>query len=218
MFDLASEFVFSFDRKDGTKNMRAYLLLDHLEKYVNGAIIEIGRLIRVRKALGKDIQKTLTQFPRKRNFHLTCLANDVHFYFICIDKVHKLLSSLSKELTDPDIENSVTKLDQVFDIVVVRDHLEHIEQRLLGRFPREDKGTVAKNDLGNFWGDDFSFGGKRFPSGVKSINELKNIYTDLIKILERKYASKDPSFIKRRQSERVYKKIVQKLKKSGLVD
>jgi len=218
MFDRASEYVFSFDKKDGTKNMRAYLLLDHLEKYVNGAIIEMGRLTRVRKAIGKDIQKTSMQIPRKRNFHLTYLANDVHFYFICIDKVYKLLSSLSRELEDSDIGNLVTKLDQVFDIKTVRGHLEHIEQRCLGRFPREDKGKVAKNDLGNFWGDDFSFGGKRFPSGVKSVNELKNVYTDLFKILEEKYASKDTGLIMRRQSELVYKKIMQKLRKSGLVD
>lgn len=188
MFDLASKYGFSLD-KNREKGIKCLLLLYYLESYVNGAIIEMKRLNRSRQAIKKDIQNSLTTGGRRKNFHLTYLANDVHFYFICIDKVHKLLSSLSKELTDPDIENLVTKLDQVFDIVVVRDHLEHIEQRLLGRFPREDKGTVAKNDLGNFWGDDFSFGGKKFPSGVSSINELKKIYKNLLEILERKYAS-----------------------------
>ncbi len=215
MFDLASKYSFSLDKNRG-KTIKCFLLLYYIESYVNGAIVEMTRLNKTRQAIKKDIQKSLEIGGKRKNFHLTYLANDTHFYFICIDKVHKLLSSLSKELADPDIENLVTRLDQGFDIVTVRDHLEHIEQRLLGRFPREEKGVVAKNDLGNFWGDDFSFGGKRFPSGVSSVNELKKIYKNLLEILERKYASKDPGFLWRQQSGTRYKKIMQQLKKNGL--
>lgn len=216
MFDLASKYSFSLD-KNKEKAIRCFLLLHNLEKYVNGAIIEMKRLNRTRQAIRKDIQESLKEGGKRKNFHLTYLANDTHFYFVCIDKVYKLLSSLSNELSDIDIKNLVNNLENVFDIKTVRGHLEHIEQRCLGRFPRENKGKVAKNDLGNFWGDDFSFGGKKFPSGVSSINELKKIYKNLLEILERKYASQDEGFVWRQQSEARYKKIMQHLKKVGLI-
>lgn len=215
MFDLASKYSFSLD-KNREKAIKCLLLLYYLESYVNGAIIEMRRLNRTRQVIKKGIQKSLETRGRRKNFHLTYLAKDTHFYFICIDKVYKLLSSLSDELNDSDIKNLETKLNSIFDIKTVRGHLEHIEQRCLGRFPREDKSTIAKNDLGNFIGEDFSFGGKKFPSGVGSVNELKKIYTDLLEILESKYASQDPSFVWRQQSEERYKQIMQKLKKMGL--
>lgn len=215
MFDLASKYSFSLD-KDRKKAIKCLLLLYCLESYVNGAIIEMKRLNRTRQVIKNDIQKSLKTGGRRKNFHLTYLANDTHFYFICIDKVYKLLSSLSAELNDSDIKNLEAKLNSIFDIQTVRDHLEHIEQRCLGRFPREDRSKIAKNDLGNFIGEDFSFGGKKFPSGMGSVDELKKIYTALLEILERKYASQDPSFVWRQQSEERYKQIMRKLKKMGL--
>jgi len=215
MFNLATEYCFSLD-KNSEKNIRCFLMLLNLEGYINGAIIEMNRLNRVRKAINKSMQKTALQLPKKRDFYLTYLKNDTHFYFICIDKVYKLLKSLSGELNDSDIKNLVTKLEDAFDIKTVRDHLEHIEQRCLGRYPRENKGIIVKNDLGNFWGDYFSFGGKKFPSGKDSLSELKKIYSDLIGILTKKYASKDSSFIIRQQQKQMHKKIMRKLKNLGL--
>lgn len=220
MFDLASEYVFSLDRKNRERNMRAFLLLHNLENYVNGAIIEMDRLNRIRKAIERDLQKAITQLPRKKNFNLTYLANDIHFYFVCIDKVYKLLSNLAGELNDSEIKKLAQKLRKAFDIKTVRNHLEHIDDRCLGFLTLEDKKKGIRkhiSDFGNFAGDNYSFNGKQFPSGKGSLSDLKQIYTDLIGILNRKYASKDPSYIWRKQSEQGHKKIVQGLKKVGLL-
>jgi len=218
MFDLASKFGFSLD-KDNEKALRCYLLLHYLESYVNGAIIEIRRLNRTRRQINKSFRDILQSKEKKKDFHITYLANDTHFYFICIDKVYKLLSTLSDELDNSNIRKLVNKLGKFFKINIVRNHLEHIDKRCLGYLTLEDeKRGIRKpiNDFGNFFGDYFSFGGKQFPFHAKSIVELKDIYTELLEILEKNYASKDPSFVRRQQSEARYKKIMQELKKTGL--
>lgn len=220
MFDLASDYTFSLNQKDRDKAMRAFLLLYNLEKYVNGAIIEMNRLSRIRIAIDKDIQKAITQLHRRKNFNLTYLANDTHFYFVCIDKVYRLLFNLGVELNDPDIKALARKLGKTFDIRTIRNHLEHIDDRCLGFLTLKDKQKGIRkhiSDFGNFTGDSFSFNGRQFPSGKGSLSDLKQIYIDLVGILEKKYASKDPNYVWRKQSKQRYKQIMQGLKKAGLL-
>ncbi|MBU2592583.1 hypothetical protein KKD61_03950 [Patescibacteria group bacterium] len=219
MFNLASKYCFSLD-KDREKATRCFLLLYNLENYVNGAIIEMGRLDRVRRRISKklkDLQKPDFAFrSRRKDFSLVYLANDTHFYFICIDKVYKLLFKLAHQLDDIDIKRLAKDLRKTFNIRTVRNHLEHIDDRCLGFLRLKDKKKGVKShisDFGNFIGDNFSFNGKQFPSGRASMLELKQIYTTLVEILDRKYASQDPGFVWRQHSEKVYKKIMQKLKK-----
>lgn len=216
MFDLASKYGFSLD-KNSEKAMRCFLLLYNLEKYVNGAIIEMNRLNRVRQAVNESV-RNIELRNRRRNYQLTYLANDTHFYFVCIDKVYKLLFKLAQELNDMDIKKLAQNLGKTFDIRTVRNHLEHIDTRCLGFLSEKDeKNKVRKHisDFGNFIGENFSFDRKTYPSGKGSLIELKKIYIDLIEILDRKYASKDPGFIWRQNSEKVYKKIMQNLKKAN---
>ena len=214
MFDVASKYCFALD-KDSKKSLNYYLLLSNIEKYVNGAIIEMGRLSRIRKAITKEFK---TRSLRK-NYRLTYLANDTHFYFVCIDKVYKLLSRLGTELNDPDIKKLAKKLGATFDIKTVRNHLEHIDARCLGFLSiKTEKKKISKHisDFGNFFNDNFSFNGKTFPSNKGSLLELKKIYKDLIEILTKKYASKDPGFVWREQSDKRYKAIMKTAKKAGL--
>ena len=218
MFDIATKFAFSLDRKNQRGALKLFCLLYFLEKYVNSAEIEMRRLTRTRQSFKRRMEgavkaKTLP----KKNFKLTYLHADTHFYFICIDKAYKLIFALAKELKDIDIEKLATKLHKTFDIKAARGHLEHIEQRCLGRFPREDKRKVLKSDLGNFIGDNFSFAGQKFPSDKDSLLALKGIYIELIGILTRKYALKDPHFVRRLQSEERHRRTMLKLKKSGLI-
>lgn len=218
MFNLASKYSFSLD-KNTEKVIQLFLLLYNLEKYVNGAIIQMSRLDRTRKVIRKDIQQPL-KVKGKRDFQLTYLANDTHFYFICIDKVHKLLSRLSDELNDADIKNLAVKLEKYFDIKTIRGHLEHIDARCLGFISKRDEKKKIKkpiSDFGNFFDENFSFDGKKFPSDIGSMSELKKAYVDLIEVINKKYASQDPNFIRRQQSEDVYKKIMQKLRKAGFL-
>lgn len=216
MFDLATKYCFSLD-KDVKKGMNYFLLLSNLEKNVNGAIIEMARLNRSRKAI---LNKIHAQRVGKDN-GLTYLANDTHFYFICIDKVFKLLSRLASELNDADIKKLVVKLGKTFDIGTVRNHLEHIDARCLGFLTiNDEKNKISKpiTDFGNFINENFSFNNKQFPSGKAGLTELKNIYKELLLILKKKYANKDLHFIWREQSEKRCKAIMKFVKKSGILN
>lgn len=213
MFDLVSNYCFSLD-EDTKKSVKYFLLLSNLENNVNGAIIEMRRLNRARKAILKRIKERKVG----KDNSVTYLANDTHFYFICIDKVFILLSRLATELNDSDIKRLAEKLGKTFDIRTVRNHLEHIDARCLGFLSKKDeKNKVEKHifDFGNFIGENFSFNRKTFPSSRGSLVELKKIYSDLIKILNRKYASQDRGYVRRQNSEKVYKIIMQNLKKAN---
>jgi len=220
MFDLATKYCFHLD-KDNTKSLELFLLLHSLEKYVNGAIIEMNRLEKTRKNITKKLSKLRQNIdtPRRKDFQLTYLGCDTHFYFICIDKCYKLIAQLSLELGDNEIKKLKTKLNKVFDIATIRNHLEHIEDRCRGYLNLKDKKLNIKkpiSDFGNFAGDDFSFNNQKYPSGKKSLEELKNIYLELIKILDER-ARKDPRFVEKIKMEERNKLIMKALKKAGLI-
>lgn len=220
MFDLATKYCFHLD-KNNTKSLELFLLLHSLEKYVNGAIIEMNRLEKTRKNITKKLSNLSQDIntPRKKDFQLTYLACDTHFFFICIDKCYKLITQLSLELNDNEIKKLKTTLNKVFDIATVRNHLEHIEDRCRGYLNLKDKKQNIKkhiSDFGNFAGDDFSFNNKKYPSGKKSLEELKNIYLDLIKILDAR-ARKDPKFVEKIKMEERNELLMKALKKAGLI-
>lgn len=222
MFDLATKYCFYLD-EDGDKSLELFILLDSLEKYVNGAIIQMGRLEKTRKIITKkfsNMGKHLN-ISKKKDFQLTYLSCDTHFFFICIDKCYKLITQLSLGLDDEEVKKLKTRLNKVFDIATVRNHLEHIEDRAYGYLSLRDKKEKKKthiSDFGNFIGNDFSFNNKKFPSNSKSLEELKSIYRELIKIIHDKYASKYPMFVERIAQDERIKSIQKALKKAGLVN
>jgi len=223
MFDLATKYVFYLD-KDHKKSLELFLLLNTLEKYVNGAMLEMDRLETTRVAINKKMIVLRKGLPlhglMKRNFELTRLGCDTHFFFVCVDKCYKLLHQLARELNDPDIRKLKKELDKVFDIRTIRNHLEHIDERCIGYLNPEDRKKRIKKpiqDFGNFIGSDFSFNNKKFPSNKQSLGELQKIYRELIKILHDKYASKDQRFVENEQNEKRIKLIQKALKKAGFV-
>jgi len=223
MFDFASEYMFFLDG-DKEKAMRLGLLLCFLEKYVNGATIEMKRLNRVRRSQKRKLADIISGGEMKKDFDSTYHFVDTQFYFVCIDKIDRLLVALGEELNDSDIKKLADQMKSIFHIREVRNHLEHIDERLRGFLKDGDKKKGIKTkitDLGNFWGDDFSFAGKRTPSGADSLVALKKIYTELIDILHQKYAMKNADFISRQQRNRyievVKKRIEQELQNSGFL-
>lgn len=217
MFDLAMKYCFYLDKNE-RKNRELFLLLFTLEKYINGAIIEMNRLEKTRKSIKRLLSISKDEKYRnsiKKSFQLNYLHCDTHFFFICIDKCYKLIDQLSLELNDKDVKKLKIRLNKIFNVVTVRNHLEHIEDRCKGYLSLKDKRIKKQRhiqDFGNFIGNDFSFNGKKFPSDRRSLEELKKIYQDLIKILHSKYASKDPNFIERMKREKEIK-LIQKIQK-----
>lgn len=222
MFDLSTKYCFHLN-KNSKKSLELFLLLHTIEKYVNGAIIEMSRLEKTRQNIIKKLSALRNPEyirSRKKDFQLTYLGCDTHFFFICIDKCYKLLNQLSIELEDKNIKKLGVRLNKVFDIATVRNHLEHIEDRCRGYISLKDKNKNKKTniqDFGNFIGNDFSFHNKKFPSDKKSLEELKNIYQDLINILHNNYASKDSNFIEKIKAEERIKLIQKTLRKNGLI-
>lgn len=216
MFDSITKYYPYFD-SNAKKSMRLFLLLNNIQNYVNGSILEIRRLEKHRSEMRRFIARAQGgNFSRKNKFLHTYLACDTHFFFICIDKIYKLLHNLYEETGDVEIKSLETRIKDTFEIKTIRNHLEHIEDRCLGFLTPSRKKRVHISDFGNFIGDDFSFHGKRFPSSKKSLDEVRGVFKDLIKIIEKR-CKQDPNFIKRQAIDRDHRKISRALKKAGLL-
>lgn len=219
MYDLARKYCFCLDNGP-SHNQSAYLLLLELENYVNGAIMQTARLERSRKAIDERLWEEMASIKdakytykfRKKDFSLGRLHCDYHFYFICIGQIRKLLKRLCEVLNDPDLDRVYTKFEGKFN-KDVRDSLEHLDERAVGKKRGQDIGHIT--DFGNFPGDRFSFDGKEFPVNKESLRELKDIYEEIINVLYRNYGSKDPNFLWREQSERQRRELFRHLKKQG---
>jgi hypothetical protein len=218
MFDIATKYCFHLDN-DNTNGMEIFLLLYSLEKYVNGAIIEINRLERTRKNISKKLNLHKKGNITRKDFQLTYLACDTHFFFICIDKCYKLIKQIGLELNDKEIEKLSDRLNKNYNIAIVRNHLEHIEDRCKGYLNLNDKNRNKKkhiSDFGNFVGDHFSFNNIQYPSDRKSLKELIKIYSDLIEIVDNR-ARKDPWFVEKEEMETNSKHIMKIVKKAWLM-
>ena len=223
MFDVASKYGSYLDRTNRKRNLRLFILLLNLEKYVNGAKIQARRLNRVRRAINRNLQRIARENTmrnmKKKDHSLTYLVVDTHSFFVFVDKVRKLLWAIAEELNDVSIRALVERLDTIIDINKVRNHLEHIDERCLGFLNLSDRKKGSRkhiSDFGNFAGDNFSFNGQQFPSGTKIMRVLNTIYTDLICILEKEYAKKDPLFVLRQRQEETHKEVMEMLRKGGL--
>jgi hypothetical protein len=220
MYDLAHNYCFCLGR-DRERNQKSFLLLLELENYVNGAIMQTMRVIRYRKAMDKRLREEMDSVRQaghfhkssKKDFSLTKLHCDYHFYFICVGQIGKLLKRLCEVLEDPDLEKIHTKFEDRFD-KDVRDSLEHIDERAIGVRKGKEIGHIC--DFGNFPGDRFSFDGKEYPVNRQSLRELEGIYEEIINVLHKNYGSEDPGFIDREQSERRAKRLLHQLKRQGL--
>jgi hypothetical protein len=210
MYDLAAKYIVCFDN-DPKVDSEAFLLFYILETYVNGAIIQQNRLKRTRKTIdcnlvkSRDINGPIRRI--KKDFNLTKLHCDYHFYFICIGQIHRLLETIGNVLNDQDIKDVLVKFDQKFPIEI-RNHLEHIHERAQGKMFNKNIGHIS--DFGNFAGDGFTFAGKSYAVGSKNLTDLKLIYEEFISVINTNYASKDPDFIRREQSN----EFIAKLKKT----
>jgi len=215
MYDLAGKYIFCF-HNDPKINAEASTLLVELETYVNGAIIQTHRLNRTRKTIDYRVRALVNSNGPigriKKDFSSTRLHCDYHFYFICIGQIHKLLETMGEVLGDPDIKNVLARFDREFP-VEIRGHLEHIHERARGKKYNKDIGHIA--DFGNFVGDGFTFAGKSYTVDAKSITDLKSIYSELINVITTNYASKEPNFMWREQSDKCYAKLRKNMKRKA---
>lgn len=100
---------------------------------------------------------------------------DIHSYFICCDKVQNLIEKLVKKETNNDLSELWQELKPKFKPYNdVRNHLEHIEDRIKPKYTR---------DMGNLSNNKFTFGGKEFDIGPDSLKFICESYERVCDIL-----------------------------------
>lgn len=221
MYDLAHKYCFCLDSGQQTAQ-KAFLLLFELENYINGAIMQKARIERTRRLIDKRLKRKMdstkdfryAQQSTKKDFSLTRLHCDYHFYFICVGQIGKFLKRLCGVLNDSDLNKVYNRFEERFD-KEIRDNLEHLDERAVGKKFKRNIGHIS--DFGNFPGDRFSFAGKEYPVNREKLNELRQIYHEIIRVLYKNYGSKDEGFMWQEQSERQSKILFRKLRKQGLI-
>lgn len=174
MFDEATNYVFRI------KSLSAGVILLFIEKYVNGAILAHER-IKENKA-----KVVATKWPGSFKLPLETIFLDVHLYLICWDKVYKLLIKLIEVVGNSSLESLLNKYNTVFiKYSDARHHLEHIDERLVGKKRGGTSQSKFKNDLGNLSGDYYTFWGEKYDVSDKSIKQLRDFYGELIDRVKR---------------------------------
>lgn len=157
------------------KSLSAGIILLFIEKYVNGAIL-VHERIKKNKA-----KVAATKWPESFKLPLETIFLDVHLYLICWDKVYKLFMKLIEVVGDSSLESLLNEYNSVFiKYSDARHHLEHIDERLVGKKRGRASQSKLKNDLGNLSGDYYTFWGEKYDVGDKSIKQLHDFYGKLI--------------------------------------
>lgn len=193
MLDQASKYIFVIG------DIQSYLLLSLIEEYVNSAELQIRRIDRTRNAIRKSLDsdgafehtKLVTHFRRQRR-----LFHDAHFYFICIGQVNKSLGRLCKRLDNTRLKTMRTTFSKEFS-QEIRNDLEHIDARAVGKKKKGSREVDIRfvQDFKNFAGENLTFNGKSYAVNKASLNRLKSIYRQIIRIIHEDYALKHANFV-----------------------
>jgi len=190
MFNLAYKYFSLFD------DIQTLILLALVEEYVNGAELQIQRIDRNRKVIGKTLRLS-HDFESYKLTHKNRLEInfDTHFYFICIGQVSKCFERLCKKLKNKRLDKIRSEFNREFSREI-RNDLEHIDNRVVGKKiikgKEVDIGPVT--DLKNFIGDNITFNGKRYPVNKQALNRLKLVYIKILMAIHEDYALKDGNF------------------------
>ena len=192
MLNLASKYFFIFD------DIQIYLLLDHIEKYVNGAELQINRIERTGKLIEREL---LESIPKGTNRTITDKTRatrwlkffcDIHYYFICIGQVNKCFKRLYTKLKNKSLSTILNDFQSKFK-QEIRNDLEHYDERITGKIRGNNVGHIV--DLGNYRNGNFTFNGKSYPVNKNSLKRLKEIYKNIILLIHNDYALKNVNFV-----------------------
>lgn len=94
---------------------------------------------------------------------LAILFADIHFLFVTVGNLRKLLKAMN-ELLSGDIDFKLicdTYLPDIDKIGLIRNHLEHILDGRLDGFGHKGAPLAEPNMFGNLFGDEYNFGGDK---------------------------------------------------------
>ncbi len=159
-----------------TTSFKTSVALLIFEKYANATEIQFERIQQDKKALpgpgpGADTKLMITLF------------SDIHFYFVCIDKVQNLLEAIAKSDGEPSFIELWSRYQSIFKPYNdARNHLEHIEDRI--------KEKKYLSDLGNLHNNTYTFGGEPFDISRKGLDTVIESYNDVYSLLKERKKSK----------------------------
>lgn len=162
------------------QNIRARMALLLLQEYVNGAIIQWGRINILNRYLNKMTSKMMkgellknNSFWRKHKM----LFLEVHYYFICGDKINKLFQSFCSHEKSANLRILKRKhLRKLKPFKEARDGIEHIDNLI----------RQNNNDFGNIIKDKYSIGGKQYDISKKGLDSMVDLFSDIISYLQSK--------------------------------
>jgi hypothetical protein len=185
-------------------------LFQQLEHFVNAAELQTQRIDRVKKLISKNVGRLHNYSFDLHKIHFIKLFSDAHFYFICIGQIHRLLEQINLELNNSSMNTLKGKFNSLFS-KEIRDHLEHIDERALGKMKGKSVTPAMKkkwmSDFLNFSGNKLTFGGVGYEISNDRLEELKEIYKEFISIIHNDYAMKNENFIEQQLGLRRMKKL-----------
>lgn len=116
----------------------------------------------------------------KHNHDVKKLFADIHFFLVAVSNIQKMMLRLRKLSNKDRALASIVKkhrkpLEQLDHF---RDNLEHFDERLDG-VDKKKKPLTNPGMLGNLFGDEYDFGGKRF-NLKDAFSLVENLQADLL--------------------------------------
>jgi hypothetical protein len=182
--------------KLGDDDPALHSLINTLEDYINGAIIQYTRIIQDHE-IGNELMysSSIDQYDQSISdslfMNLQIKLLDIHYYAICLDKVEKLYKILLRRLSKIDhidentemIREKRKKAEKMLNLVShplseARNYLEHIEEEICNN--NFSGFRIETNESGI----KFTYGNEnKYMIDISEIEKVKNAYEALIEYI-----------------------------------
>ncbi len=155
------------------------IALHQIQSYLDAAKRQQQRIQRIRAST----HKAMREGRSRRGEDLFAV---VHFYLICWARIDKLAKFIRDTLNRNASNWNVPKFRRIGGVlgdherelnagIDARDHLEHFEERLRGKWGKKNRKPLDPNDLLNMRNEFLTYGGRKLDVGSNSIRLLKEI-------------------------------------------
>lgn len=171
------------DRKYG---VGCAVALRRINDYLIAARNQIRRIKRCRDKKDRmiaDMEQSISQtawqtLPRRRPTTSGQALQEIHFYFVCWDTIHKMIGFL-KDRSGFKVVGDLYKCHRKIlkHYSDARDHLEHYRERMEGR--KKNENLANSWDMGNLEGYVYTINRERYDAGPVSLKQLEKIVSEL---------------------------------------
>ncbi len=154
---------------DGPAAYGPVIALRQIQSYLGAATRQQRRIERIRTSMLRAMREGR---PRRGED----LYADIHFYLICWARIYKLACFIRSAVGFRRIRQVFQQYESELTARKdARDHLEHFEKCLRGRWGTKNRKPKDPSDLLNMTNEFLTYGGKKVDVGPNSIRLLKEI-------------------------------------------